>query len=172
MHDFDELIQHCTAFSLEALSDAQQRVVDALQTNSGTPLVKALQMVQLQRVVSAVGMFSIFDAELQARMDATDGFRAAEDALCRVGESELVEKFRDIKLAVNVLKHGHGRSYDELLARASSLPFRLRLPGELFFNEGDVGEVDTLIDVDDDFVRSCADVIRAVSTALQRKGAE
>jgi len=43
-----------------------------------------------------------------------------------------------------------------------------RQPGEAFFFEGDVSEVATLIEVDDAFVLSCAEVIRQVSEIVQK----
>lgn len=67
-----------------------------------------------------------------------------------------------------MLKHGRGRSYDALVAKAGALRFRVKLPGEAFFCEGDVSEVSTLIEVDDTFVLSCAEVIREVSVAIRR----
>lgn len=169
MHEFDELIQHCTAFSLEALGAAEQRAVEALETSDATGLVKALQMVQLQRVIFAVGMFSIFEAELQDDLNAAEGFLAADEVLASMGEVALAAQFRDMKLAVNVLKHGRGRSYDALLARAESLPFRIKRHDEYLFNEGDVGEVRTLIEVDDVLVKRCADIIHVVANALRRR---
>jgi hypothetical protein len=69
---------------------------------------------------------------------------------------------------VNVLKHGRGRSYDALVAEAVTLPFRVKLPEEAFFNEGDVSEVSALIEVDDRFVLLCADVINQVSIVLNK----
>ena len=45
MHEFHELVQRSTAFSLNALDEAQQRTIDALQTSAATTLVKTLQMV-------------------------------------------------------------------------------------------------------------------------------
>jgi len=170
MHAFDELVQHCTQFSLDALGEAQQRMVEALQTSAATRLVKGLQMVQLQRVISAVGMFSMFDAILQDGLQCADGFRRAGEMLERQGEVALKERFCDLQLAINVLKHGRGRSYDALVQKAGSLPFRVKLPDEYFFNEGDVSEVSTLVEVDDAFVQSCADVIREVSLALRSAG--
>jgi hypothetical protein len=170
MHSFDELIQHCTEFSLEALGEAQQKVVEALQTSSATSLVKALQMVQLQRVISAVGMFSMFDAILQDGLQCADGFRMAGELLEKQGAVALTERFGDLQLAINVLKHGRGRSYDALVQKARALPFRIKLPDEYFFNEGDVSEVSTLVEVDDAFLRSCAEVIREVSAALKGAG--
>ena len=65
------------------------------------------------------------------------------------------------------MKSGFCRGdYDDLVAKANALPFRVKLPDEHFLNEGDVSEVQTLIDVDDAFVRRCAAVIREVSIAL------
>jgi hypothetical protein len=68
------------------------------------------------------------------------------------GETALKDSFVDLQLAINVLKHGRGRSYDALVAKSDRLPFRIKRPGEAFFFEGDVSEIATLIEVDDAFV--------------------
>lgn len=168
MHTFTDFIGRCTVFTLEALREANQRTLDALQTSAATPLVKALQMVQLQKTILAVGMFSLFEAILQDGLSCSDGFREAVDILDREGEAVLKERFSDLQLAINVLKHGRGRSYDALVAKTGVLPFRVKLPGEAFFCEGDVSEVSTLIEVDDTFVLNCAEIIREVSEAVRR----
>jgi len=166
MHEFHELVQRSTAFSLNALDEAQQRTIDALQTSAATTLVKTLQMVQLQKAISAVGMFSMFDAILQNQLQCKDGFKEAGKILEIQGEIELKESFSNFQLAVNVLKHGKGRSYNDLIEKAAILPFRVKLPDEYFFNEGDVSEISTLVEVDDAFVLQCAEVIHAVSVAI------
>lgn len=166
MHAFSELVQHSTTFSLNALEAAQQSAIEGLQTSAATPLVKALQMVQLQKAISAVGMFSIFDAILQEQLQCADGFRGAAELLDVKGEAALKERFSDLQLAVNVLKHGKGRSYEALVLKAASLPFRVKLPDETFFNEGDVAEISTLVEVDDAFVLLCAEVIYEVSVSI------
>lgn len=74
-----------------------------------------------------------------------------------------MEQFCDLQLGINVLKHGRGRSYDALIKKARVLSFKIKLPNELFFSEGDVSEVSTLIDVDHAFLLLCAEVIREVS---------
>jgi hypothetical protein len=169
MHTFTDLVDRCTAFTLEALREANERTIDALQTSAATTLVKALQMIQLQKAILAVGMFSLFEAILQDGLSCSDGFREATDILDREGEVVLKERFNDLQLAINVLKHGRGRSYDALVAKAGgALRFRVKLPGEASFCEGDVSEVSTLIEVDDTFVLSCAEVIREVSEAIRR----
>ncbi len=167
MHAFPELIDRCTNFTLGALEEAQARTIEALQTSGATALVKTLQMVQLQKVVSSVGMFSIFDALLQDRLECANGFKKAAEILKGLDATELEERFHNFRLAVNVLKHGEGESYRELLKK-TRLPFRIKKPDEGFFNEGDVSEISTLVEVDDAFVMTCATTIREVTDAIQR----
>ena len=166
MHGFSELVQRSTAFSLNALEAAQQSAIEGLETSAATPRVKALQMVQLQKAISAVGMFSMFDAILQEELQCADGLREAADLLDVNGSAALKEQFSDLQLAVNVLKHGKGRSYEALVLKAASLPFKVKLPDEVFFNEGDVDEISTLVEVDDAFVLLCAEVIHDVSVSI------
>jgi hypothetical protein len=168
VHTFAELVDRCATFTLNALKEANEKIIDALKTSAATPLVKALQMVQLQKVILATGMFSLFEAMLQDGLHCSDGFAEASTILDSVDEAPLNERFRDLQLAVNVLNHGRGRSYDALVAKAAGLPFRVKLSGEAFFFEGDVSEIHTLVEVDDRFVLNCADVIRDVSTVIRR----
>ena len=68
-----------------------------------------------------------------------------------------------------MLKHGRGKSYDTLVEKSGLLPFRIKLPRESFFDEGDITEVSTLIEVDDKFVLNCAELIEQVSKELSDK---
>ncbi|MDP2026565.1 hypothetical protein [Sulfuriferula sp.] len=168
MHSFTELVDRCAAFTLETLRKANERTIEALQTSGATAIVKTLQMIQLQKTILAVGMFSIFEASLQEGLSCSNGFDEAKKILDAEGELDMKEHFDDLFLAVNVLKHGCGRSYDALVAKAEALPFKIKLPDESFFFEGDVSEVSTLIEVDDAFVQRCGDVIRDVSEVIRR----
>ena len=166
MHKFCELVEQTTKFTLNALETAKLATTEELQSSAETRLIQALQMVQLQKARSAVGMFAIFDAEIQERLQCRHGFSEANQRLDAAGNRELRDLFVKLQQAVNVLKHGRGRSYDSLVPIAAKLPFRIMLPGEVFFNEGDVSEISTLIEVDDKFVLLCSDVIGQVSAAL------
>jgi hypothetical protein len=168
MHSFTDIVDRCTAFTLETLREANERTIEALQTSSATSLVKTLQMIQLQKSILVVGMFSIFEANLQEVLNCRNGFDEANKILADEGEQCMKERFNDFSLAVNVLKHGHGRSYDALVTKAENLPFRIKLPDESFFFEGDVSEVFTLIKVDDAFVQHCSSVISDVSGIIRR----
>jgi hypothetical protein len=112
----------------------------------------------------------VFEAMLQDGLECTDGFREAEEILEREGETALKERFVDLQLAINVLKHGRGRSYNCLIAKADRLSFRIKRPGEPFFFEGDVSEIPALIEADDAFVLGCAAVIRQVSETVRKTG--
>lgn len=167
MHSFDDLADRCADFTLETLRNAHDSTAEALQTSAATSHVKTLQMIQLQKVILAVGMLSIFEASLQDRLECSDGFREAESILDQEGQHNLKEEFRDLVKAINVLKHGEGRSYDMLVAKADKLPFRVKLPDESFFFEGDVSEVSALVEVDDAFIQRCGTVIGDVSEVLR-----
>jgi len=168
MHSFTELVDRCATFTLDTLREANERTIEQLQSSGATSLVKTLQMVQLQKAILAVGMFSIFEASLQEGLSCSNGFGEAKTILDDEGELDMKERFDDLFLAINVLKHGRGRSYDALVAKVEALPFRIKLPDESFFFEGDVSEVSTLVEVNDAFVQRCGDVISDVSGVIRR----
>jgi hypothetical protein len=169
MHSFTDLIDRSTNFTLDALKEMEDRVVEALHTSAATNLVKTLQMIQLQKAIMAVGMFSIFESIVQDGLGCDNGFVETRNYLEREGEGDLKRRFSHFFHAINVLKHGRGQSYDALVADGDSLPFRIRRPDENFFSEGDVSEISTLIEVDDQFVLGCAEVIREISRVIARR---
>ena len=163
MHRFDDLVSRSTSFTLNALREVSGKIIDDLKNDGSTIHVKNLQMVQLQKVILAVGMFSIFDAELQNLLKCRNGFEEAKKILAQKGNLLLLEQFDSFICAINVLKHGKGSSYNSLISKVQTLPFRVKMPGEYFFFEGDVSEVNTLIEVDDQFVLNCAELIEKVA---------
>ena len=168
MHHFEELIYRSTDFALHSINKLHVEVSKELDKTGSTSAVKNLQMMQLHKVIIATGMLSIFEANLQDRFNGREGFKTAKDFLKVKGEVELFKRFELYLNAINVLKHGRGSSYNWLLKRAKYLPFKIKLPGENFFFEGDVSEVSTLIEVTDEFVLACAELIQQVSAVLDR----
>lgn len=167
MHQFSDLVERATIFTLNTLKDSSERVQEALQSSGGASVhIKNLQVIRLEKAIMAVGMFSMFDAMLQGGLSCEDGFAGARECLESAGEIELARRFAQFTTAINVLKHGRGRSYDILLAEAEPLPFHLLRPGESF--EGDSTQIAALIEVDDAFVMACAGVIRKVSDVINR----
>ena len=169
MHNFEELVENCAAFTMHTLSESNEKTIEALSTSGATSLVKTLQMIELQKAILAVGMFSLFEASLQDNLNCQDGFDGAKKILLAANETALLESFNDFCLAINVLKHGRGRSYDALVERAKTgLPFAIKMPEQAFFYEGDVGEISTLVRVDESFIQRCAEIIRSTYATVRK----
>jgi hypothetical protein len=168
MHRFSELVLRSTTFTLDSLKEVESNIIELLQTSGSTVLVKNLQMIQLQKAITAIGMFSLFESILQDGLACKNGFDEAKSIIKQSGNKVLNNRFEDFICAINVLKHGKGRSYDTLVAKSSMLPFKIKLPGSDYFDEGDVSEISTLIEVNDEFVIDCAKLIEEVSEEIRK----
>jgi hypothetical protein len=172
MHHFDDLVYRSTSFALNALEELNFKMTAELQTSASTIAVKNVQIIQLQKIIIAIGMFSVFESILQAGLNCRNGFEEAKKILVQCQDIELHDRFDYFISAINVLKHGKGRSYNALVTKSDSLPFRIKLPHEDFFNEGDVSEVFTLVEVNDKFVLDCAELIEQVSKEIRRESSD
>lgn len=173
MHSFPELIYRATCFTLETLNEANDKTIESLQTSRATHLVKTLQMIRLQKTIMAVGMFSLYEAKLQDSLNSKNGFVEVKKILKDGKHDAILEEFIDIELAINVLKHGRGRSYDELIKKGGgTLKAHIKQFDEKFFDEGDVSEISTLINVDDNFINHIMEVINKVSEILKTGNSE
>jgi hypothetical protein len=168
MHEFTELVDRSTSFTLTKLGELQDQLSAELEVSGSTIAVQNLQMIELQKAIMAVGMFSIFEAMIQDALGGSHSFSALRRLLEQERETDLLTSFNWYALAVNTLKHGKGRSYDELLTDVDRLPFRVKRQDEAFFFEGDVSEINTLVQVDEAFVLGCAEVIRDASIVVRR----
>lgn len=92
-------------------------------------------MLRLQRAVLAIGMFSLFEALLQTKLNWAKPFDELHCYLNKHDKGHLASAFTDYGLAINALKHGRGRSHTQLLGRASTLDFKVRAAGDLFGEE-------------------------------------
>ena len=169
MHLFDDLIYRTTVFTLNVLEETRTKVIEELQTGTSTIAVKNLQTIKLQKAIIAVGMFSLFESMLQDGLSCRNGFEEAKKILVQAGYINLKNRFEEFICAINVLKHGKGKSYNELITKSSTLPFKIKLIGEDFFDEGDVSEISTLIEVNDKFVLDCAELIENVSKEMRKE---
>lgn len=161
-----QLLTACVNFTFHHTHEAEKQTFKELETSGATRLVNALRVFRLQRAVFAVGMFSMFEALLQSKLKWAQPFIQLDDYLRAHDKHDLASAIIDYRLAVNVLKHGEGRSHQELLARADKLEFKIRANGDHFHGEGDVSDVGILVDVDDQFVRRCAELIEQASKAI------
>jgi hypothetical protein len=136
MHCFDQLVYRGTSFTLKAIKEEKSKARNGLQINGASSAVKDLQMLELQKAFLAIGMFSMFESILQHGLSCSKGFEKAKSILIKRGKLELRDRFDNFIVAINVLKHGEGRSYEALTIKYKSLPFRVKLPRKDFFFEG------------------------------------
>lgn len=131
----------------------------ALQTSAATRLLTAIDVCHARLAASAIGIFSLYEARLQAEFGWDKPFSMLRTELCNCGRPDIAERIENYCLAINVLKHGEGASHNALLSRRSSLPFRVRATSEDFYDEGDVTPLPDLVEVTPQFLEECCSAI-------------
>lgn len=116
------------------------------QHGGQTVFVNGLRMATVQIEIAAVGVFSLFEARMQHYFQKGSFFKLLKKHLIDRGQPELADDIWHYYLAVNVLKHGRGPSYEEL-RKAPDLPFDIKQPDDSFFEEGDVAKPEGLTNV-------------------------
>lgn len=178
---FGELILSALDRATADAAALEKECVETLETSVATVYINGLRLAKVQNVCMIVGAFGLLEAEvstLDAYRDARKPLQALISQLERDGKERLARRLWVLVKAVNVLKHGEGRSYSSLLGiqdRPSYL--RVKARPDDFFCEGDVSEVPTLVDVDSAFVAAAVDVLSEVleaidSWACPRRGTE
>ena len=81
-----------------------------------------------------VDIFSIFEARMQHHFKRGPFSRKLTSLLLDAGETDLADRVHQHYLMINVLKHGKGSSYRELLNAPSCL-FEIKTPEEIISNE-------------------------------------
>ena len=163
-----QLLTRCADFALDHIHSVEGNISEALQTSGATRYVMGLRLCRLHRAVVAAGVFSVFESLLQARMGWGDNaFSDLDNALRKHGEQQLADRIASYRNAINALKHGTGKSHTQLLSH-QSLEFDVRAQGA-FFSEGDVSEVDVLVDADDAFLHLGSELISEVCAVFEAK---
>lgn len=112
--------------SLNEAEVEEDRLMEALEDSAASSLVLGLQAINMQVTILAIGSISIFESLLQQDHEWEKPFSEIDQCLREGGHKKLAERFLHYRLAVNVLKHGKGPSYDRLLASKTALPFRIK----------------------------------------------
>ncbi len=160
-----QLLADCTRTLLPVLRQAEQEGIADIE-RLGTVGVNVLRSVQLQRIVIVVGMLSVFEAVLKDELELREIVPELRDYLISRDKTDLAEKYEELRLAINVLKHGSGRSHEILWAKKEKLSFHIKEEGHWFFGEGDLTDGHALILVDDDFIIQCANLIEEINRVV------
>lgn len=129
--------------SEESVSDILRRM---REHGGQTVFVNGLRMTTVEIEIAVVGVFSLFEARMQPNFPKGPFFKQLRTHLIAADQPELAAQIHHYYLAVNVLKHGRGSSYDEL-RQIPNLPFVMKQPEDAFFDEGDIAEPEGLLDI-------------------------
>lgn len=163
--DFEHL-SRATHMISQQVAEVSAMHVENLQTGASTVDVNGLRTGSMAITIIAVGVIGTFEGMLQGHLGWADAYTELDKVLRGAGRADLADQLLDYRLAVNVLKHGEGRSYDKLLDRRASLPFAIKGKGEAFFEEGDVSEVGGLVDTRGPFIDHCVEIITEIRDVL------
>jgi hypothetical protein len=89
------------------------------QNGSGAQ-VKELRAATVVLELAAVDIFSLFEARMQHHFRRGPFSRKLKSLLLEAEQTDLADRVHQYYLAINVLKHGKGASYRELLNTPSS----------------------------------------------------
>ena len=161
MQRFIQIISESTESHIENFNIIEDLVCAELKNSGSTRAVLTLQKMQWEIAIFAIWMFSLFEAVVQNELEINKGsaFKELKERLEKNNKKELLRNFEELYYAINVLKHGKGTSYKKLLERRGSLPFAITPTDSLSRNEGDVSEIETLVYVDDNFLKKCLEII-------------
>jgi hypothetical protein len=101
---------------------SEARISELRQENAGAELQEAVTALELV----AVDIFSVFEARMQHHFKRGPFSRKLKQLLVDSGDTDLADKLHSYYLAINVLKHGKGASYREMVASKS--PFLADAP--------------------------------------------
>jgi len=124
MDDSQSLVELVAAAQADAKM-VEGRISDVLKLMDGQSgsdaQVEELHAATVLLELAAVDIFSLFEARMQHHFKRGPFSRKLKALLLAEGETDLANKLHQYYLAVNVLKHGKGASYRELLKAPSSL---------------------------------------------------
>ncbi|SNR26821.1 hypothetical protein [Puniceibacterium sediminis] len=83
--------------------------------------VEELRAANVALELAAVDIFTLFEGRMQNHFKRGPFSRKLRSALLDSGETDLADRVHEYYLAINVLKHGKGASYRELLNTPTTL---------------------------------------------------
>lgn len=94
--------------------------------------------------LAAVDVFSLFEARMQHHFRRGPFSRKLKSLLLDAGQTDLADRFQQYYLTINVLKHGKGASYRELLKTPTAL-FGVKPSEEIADGDATEGLVDVTV---------------------------
>ncbi len=103
---------------------SEDRVSDILKLmdkqNGSSAQVEELRAATVALELAAVDIFTLFEARMQHHFRRGPFSRKLKSLMLEAEQTDLAHRFHQYYLAINVLKHGKGASYRELLNAPNS----------------------------------------------------
>ena len=112
--------------------------------NGSDAQVEELRAATASLESAAVDIFSLFEARMQHHFRRGPFSRKLKSLLLESGQNDLADRVHQYYLAINVLKHGKGASYRELLNAPSTL-FVVKPTEDIVADDAPVGLVDVSV---------------------------
>ena len=164
LDEIEVLVQTCRAMA-RRVSDRLESYHQQLTESASTHLLVGVDVCLCECAASAVGCVSLYESRLKKTFGWAVPFKELQEWLSQNNQSALALEVELLVMAINVLKHGEGRSLSTLQNFAGKLPFDLHL-GD---GEFDVCFQPELISVGPDFVEYCADLIERTWKEVQQQ---
>lgn len=110
------LLELVAAAQAEAKT-SEDRISEALKSSGSDELTSATAALE----AASVDIYSVFEARMQHHFRRGPFSRKLKALLLENGQADLANRLHEYYLAINVLKHGKGASYRELLEAPSAL---------------------------------------------------
>ncbi|MGO4917855.1 hypothetical protein [Pseudogemmobacter sp. W21_MBD1_M6] len=125
--------------------DRIEEIRNAMDGQNGSDTqVEDLRAATVALELNAVDIFSVFEARMQRHFKRGPFSRKLKAMLLAAGQADLADRVHQHYLAINVLKHGTGASYRELLTNKSTL-FIVKPANDLIADNSQASE--SLLDV-------------------------
>ncbi|EXS68115.1 hypothetical protein BF95_07465 [Sphingobium sp. Ant17] len=97
------------------VAEAYDTYVANLQTGASSVDVNGLRTCSMATTIIVVGVIGTFEGMLQQSFGWANAYPELDKLLRSQNRADLADSLLNYRLAVNVLKHGEGPSYDRLL---------------------------------------------------------
>ena len=129
----------------KASTDRIAEILDHLDGRTGSEAqMEDLRAATVELEAVAVDTYTLFEARMQHHFKRGPFSRKLKSILVQAGKTDLANRIHQYYLAINVLKHGTGASYRELLKSPSHL-VAVKPAGDVTADEADAPA--SLIDV-------------------------
>jgi hypothetical protein len=138
MMEASQSLPELIAIAQSTVKTSEARVSETLalmDSQSGSDAQrKELCAATVEIELAAVDIFSLFEARMQHHFKRGPFSRKLKSLLLEAGQADLANRVHQYYLLINVLKHGKGASYRELLNDPSCL-FVMKSTGDIINND-------------------------------------